>query len=236
MTTRQDADLAEHDLTDPEVGRRRGPRAVVYAAAALALLLVGAAMGMLLNNAAGDEAAMPGMDSVDVGFLQDMRVHHLQAVTMAAIARDRSTDRDVSALAFDIEGGQQAQVGMMSGWLNLWARPTYPPSGTYMTWMPSDDHGHDGATTGVRTMPGMATRTELDRLRSLSGPEFDVYFLQLMVRHHKGGLPMAQYAGDHAGVSVVRNLAQKIVRAQTHDNRVMTDLLADRGAQPLPAN
>lgn len=46
---------------------------------------------------------------------------------------------------------------------------------------------------------------------------------------------MATYAAEHAGVGVVRNLASKIVRAQTHEVRVMTDMLADLGAEPLPA-
>ena len=237
MTIQQDAPATDVD-EEPEP-RRSGSHTIVYVLAAVALLLFGAAAGMMLTRAAGDETAVPGMDSVDVGFCQDMGVHHLQAVTMAAIARERSTDRDVRALAFDIEGGQTAQFGMMSGWLNLWARPAHP-DGPRMAWLPDGASGHNThtSTAGSGTtalMPGMATTDEITRLRSLSGAEFDVYFLQLMVRHHQGGLPMARYTADHAGVAVVRNLAAKIVRAQTHDNNVMTKMLTDRGAQPLPA-
>jgi uncharacterized protein (DUF305 family) len=34
---------------------------------------------------------------------------------------------------------------------------------------------------------------------------------------------------------VVRNLADKMVSAQTHEVRVMTDMLDEHGAEPLPA-
>ena len=47
-------------------------------------------------------------------------------------------------------------------------------------------------------MPGMATEDELANLRALSGTAFDVEFLRLMIRHHQGGLDMAQYAAEHA--------------------------------------
>ena len=55
-----------------------------------------------------------------------------------------------------------------------------------------------GSADGA-VMPGMATEAELAQLRSLSGTAFDVMFLQLMIRHHQGGLEMAQYGQQHAG-------------------------------------
>ncbi len=125
---------------------------------------------------------------------------------------------------------------MMTGWLDLWGRSAFADPGQHLVWLPgaTGHNRHDGSGGGVAAMPGMATTEELGRLRSLSGREFDVYFLQLMLRHHQGGLPMARYAAEHAGVGSVRNLASKIVRAQEHENRVMTDMLVDRGAAPLP--
>lgn len=204
-------------------------RYLVLSAAALALLLVGAAIGMLITQARlGD--GRPAADSVDVGFSQDMQVHHLQAVTMATLARERTADTAVKVLAVDIDGTQGGQIGMMTGWLDLWGYPGFPDSDRHLAWLPGA--GHHGA--GGATMPGMATPAELTKLRSLSGKEFDVYFLQLMLRHHQGGLPMANYAARHATYSVVRSLAGKIVQSQNHDIRVLTAMLAERGAQPLP--
>ena len=83
-------------------------------------------------------------------------------------------------------------------------------------------------------MPGMASQADLDRLGAASGKAFDVLFLQLMLRHHQGGLPMASYAATHAETAQVRNLAQKIVVSQTSEGEYLTQLLAQRGARPLP--
>jgi ParB family chromosome partitioning protein len=41
-------------------------------------------------------------------------------------------------------------------------------------------------------------------------------------------------AEQHAAMSEVRVFAEKVVRAQTNDNKAMTDMLAERGARPLP--
>jgi uncharacterized protein (DUF305 family) len=83
-------------------------------------------------------------------------------------------------------------------------------------------------------MPGMASPAELKRLRTASGAPFDVLFLQLMLRHHQGGLPMARYAAEHAKTPQVRNLAQQIAASQGSEAEYLTQLLAQRGAQPLP--
>ncbi|MFC7617202.1 DUF305 domain-containing protein [Actinokineospora soli] len=203
----------------------------------MAVLLVGAAIGMLLTLGVVRPEPVPDAGSVDVGFAQDMRVHHLQAITMAGQARDRSTDPAVRGLAFDIESTQLDQSGRLAGWLAVWDQPELPPPGEpHMRWMPAGGghggHGSDGA--GVPRMPGMATTEELAKLRSLSGAELDVYFLQLMLRHHQGGLEMAEFAGANAQTSYLRTLAGKIAAGQDAESALMRSMLAERGAEPLP--
>jgi uncharacterized protein (DUF305 family) len=88
---------------------------------------------------------------------------------------------------------------------------------------------------GETLMPGMATEEELTELRGLSGTAFDVQFLRLMIRHHQGGLGMAEYAADHADVDAVRRLAGTIADTQTAETTTMTELLTERGGTPLPA-
>ena len=83
-------------------------------------------------------------------------------------------------------------------------------------------------------MPGMATPAEIAKLRSLSGTELDVYFLQLMIRHHQGGGPMAQYAAVHSSEPVVRALADNMAKWQDGEVRAMTSMLSARGGAPLP--
>jgi uncharacterized protein (DUF305 family) len=96
--------------------------------------------------------------------------------------------------------------------------------------------GHDMELDGQDgLMPGMATEEELAALRSLDGTAFDVEFLRLMMRHHQGGLGMAEYAVEHAGTAVVRTLAKAIAESQTAETTLMADMLSARGGIPLPA-
>jgi uncharacterized protein (DUF305 family) len=58
------------------------------------------------------------------------------------------------------------------------------------------------------------------------------YFLQLMIRHHQGALPMAQYAQQHAGQPYARELAQSMFAA--HSGEIIANLLRQLGGAPLP--
>lgn len=199
-------------------------KAVLAGGVALALLLVGALTGGLV---ARDSVTTygPSADAIDTAFLQDMSVHHRQAVQMAVLERERTTDPRLAQLAFDMESSQTMQVGMMEGWLRLWDQPISPPGGVHMEWMgmPST------------SMPGMATDPELGELRTLSGTPLDVRFLQLMLRHHEGGFPMLAAASGRADVSAVGTLADAMLRAQTSEAQTMRAMLAERGAAPLPS-
>ncbi|GGP45912.1 DUF305 domain-containing protein [Saccharothrix coeruleofusca] len=216
-------------------GTTTATRAVVVSVAVVAVLLLGAAVGLLIQLPGAETSSTPARDSVDVGFSQDMAEHHLQGVTMARAVAGRTADDAIRQLAFDIEATQQEQVGRMKGWLSLWGYAEQSPDGTHMAWMAGSGESHHGGTTGATgLMPGMATSEELAKLRSLAGQEFDVYFLQLMLRHHEGGAPMAEHAAKHAGQHVVRTLAENILKSQTAEGDYMKQLLGQRGAAPLP--
>jgi uncharacterized protein (DUF305 family) len=218
----------------PDTGTRRSPlRAVLMAVIAVGLLVLGGGLAVLLGIGR-DDAAQPG--TVDVGFSRDMSRHHLQGVEMANLVADRSEDPAVRGLAFDIATTQNNQVGRMQGWLSLWGYS--PTGGEVMAWMGGMDMGsgaHAGHTAEGALMPGMATEEELRQLRSLQGSAFDVDFLQLMLRHHQGGLDMAEYGAQHADVPAVRALARSIATSQTGESELMTSMLEQRGAQALPA-
>jgi len=236
--TEQDAGATEHLQDDRPSGGPTLARTVVITAAVLAVLLLGAAIGLLIKLPGSSDASVPPRDSVDVGFSTDMAAHHLQGVQMANIARDRSTTLEIKQLAFDISSTQLEQIGRMKGWLLLWGMPEQSVDGTHMAWMESSEHSHSstGAGAGATAMPGMASSEEISKLRTLSGVEFDTYFLQLMLRHHIGGAPMAEYAADHAGQSAVRLLADNMLKSQNSEVEYMKQLLAQRGATPLPQN
>ena len=211
-------------------------RTLLLAVLAVALLTAVGGIGYIAGHRSG--SATPGAGSVDAGFAWDMAAHHRQAVTMAGYTRDHSTDGVIRTLAFDIETSQNAQVGQMQGWLDAWGLPPENP-GTPMSWI-SGEHGMGSMQSmGPRgsdgLMPGMATQAEISKLQTMTGKALDVYFLQLMLRHHQGGLPMAQYGAAHASKSYVRNAAQKMATGQGAEIVLMEQLLRERGASPLPA-
>ncbi|WP_280399654.1 DUF305 domain-containing protein [Nocardia carnea] len=214
----------------------RAQRVPLLIIGAIALLVVGFGAGVLLapDTTGDDTHAGP----VDIGFAQDMSTHHQQAVEMSGIALNGSTDTDIRRLAYDILTTQQGQIGRMQGWLQMWDAPA-SATGGHMTWMPQDEHaghGHEHGAAGTATMPGMADADDLRRLRAARGQELDVLFLQLMLRHHQGGVPMLEYGAEHAETTEIHTLAGQMLPAQQGESRLMTKMLADRGAQPLPLN
>ena len=211
--------------------RGRGLRAALLAVIAVALVVLGGALAVGLGI--GREAT-PTAGSVDAGFSRDMAVHHRQGVEMANLALDRSSDPEIRQIAFDISSTQTNQAGQMEGWLALWGLPR--SGGEHMAWMGGGHSGHDmSAMDDGALMPGMATEAELADLRSLTGTEFDVAFLRLMVRHHQGGYDMAQYAAENAAEPAVRTLARSIAETQTAEVTTMVRMLTARGGTPLPA-
>jgi uncharacterized protein (DUF305 family) len=217
----------------------RATMALLGAVGALVLLVIGATAGIVFfsSSNSGSDQTVPGSGSVDAGFAQDMIVHHGQGVLMAHFAELNSQDPEIQQMAYDIEYTQTDQIGQMQSWLSLWGVPEQSTA-PHMAWMTLGGHNHGGgsndplATNGL--MPGMATDEEMAKLQSLRGKASDVYFLQLMIRHHQGGAPMMAYAAEHAANPVVRNFAKQMLAAQTSEIGVMTGMLAERGAKPLP--
>ncbi|WP_375492375.1 DUF305 domain-containing protein [uncultured Jatrophihabitans sp.] len=227
----------------------RSPRLarVLVAVIAVAVLAIAVAGGYFWASRGSDTstaASMPAASSVDAGFARDMTTHHQQAVTMAGYTRDNSTNPAVRLLAYDIDTSQTIQMGEMEGWLDTWGISR--TSGKQMTWMDAymgsagvqmtQMHmAGEGLMSGSGSMPGMATPAQLNQLMTLHGKALDIMFLQLMIRHHQGGLPMERVAEQHASEAYVRTLAGNMLANQGTEIVQMEQLLRKLGGQPLPA-
>ncbi|MGD1217760.1 MULTISPECIES: DUF305 domain-containing protein [Streptomyces] len=197
------------------------------AGTAAALLVAGGAITYAVAQDDGSNTGVPAADSADAGFARDMAVHHQQAVEMSYIVRDRTKDTEVRRLAYDIAQTQANQRGMLIGWLDLWELPKVSADAP-MTWMGMGDmaSGDDGAL-----MPGMATDAEMKKLGTLNGKQAEIFYLQLMTDHHKGGIHMAEGCVAKCKVGVEKKLAQGMVDAQQSEIRLMADMLEARGAK-----
>jgi uncharacterized protein (DUF305 family) len=161
--------------------------------------------------------SFPAEGSSEVTFARDMMAHHAQAVEMAVMIRDRTEDAELRTFALDITLTQQAQIGQMQGWLAVWNVPV---------------SGLEPPMQGMGEAMGMATRAEINELETLPVDEAEVKFLQLMTRHHQGGVVMAESLLGESQQSEVRTLATSIVNGQKAEIKYMTSLLGERGAEP----
>ncbi|MEF2975682.1 DUF305 domain-containing protein [Subtercola sp. YIM 133946] len=233
-----DAPRAPRELP-PAADRGRRLRLRVAIVLGAVLLLV---VGLVVGRVTTPVTSTPGTLSAEAGFARDMQVHHQQAIDMALIIRDQTTDPEIRQLAYDIATSQGQQAGQMFAWLNLWKLPQRSPVPA-MTWMtlPTLDqsqaeHGMnmssvaatDAAIAASPTMPGMASQTDLARLQTLTGVDAEKLFLTLMIAHHRGGVEMADALVARSTNPDVVALANTIITAQTSEITYMQQLLAAR--------
>jgi uncharacterized protein (DUF305 family) len=198
----------------------------------LACLAVGGlAFAIGRFSAFGTTPATPTTTSPEAGFSRDMQVHHAQAIAMAMEIYRKTDDEQLRALSYDIATGQAGQRGEMFDWLVQWGLPQ--SGGPMMAWMSADggSHEHVGGDPGeartdddARTAMGMATDAELDALASASGSAADCLFLELMVRHHEGAVPMAEAIIDLGSEPRVLQVAETIRRGQTAEIDAMQSM------------
>src|SRR6186713_3196008 len=78
---------------------------------AFAFFVLAASLILFLIVKVGDTGtASPSDDSAEAGFARDMKTHHAQAVEMALITRDRTTDESLKFLLTDMVLTQQNQI------------------------------------------------------------------------------------------------------------------------------
>jgi uncharacterized protein (DUF305 family) len=190
-------------------------------------------------------AAEPVLSEVDIGFAQDMSVHHQQAVTLVDVLAP-GVDDDVRVLADQIRTKQIFEIGQLTGWLQAAGAP--PVAAHPMAWMTTPDgaggadwrHGGQtqtmsmpGRESDAMLMPGMASRADLVRLQGMKGRDNEILFLQLMYRHHQGGIDMAMYVFDHTKTGFVRQAALAMARDQGEECALMTSIMSRLHVSPL---
>src|SRR3712207_6156197 len=142
---------------------------------------------------------------------------------MAEIVRDRTESEEIRILATDIALTQQAQIGMMQGWLDVWGL-TSASTEPAMAWMGHPTEGR---------MPGMASPEEINRLGELPTQEADELFLRLMIEHHRAAIPMADAVLEETDQPAVEELAGAIASSQRGEIETMQGMLENMGAPPV---
>ncbi|MFG1698370.1 DUF305 domain-containing protein [Nonomuraea sp. NPDC049309] len=147
-------------------------------------------------------------NAADVTYVQNMIVHHRQAVDMALLAPGRAASDQVKALADRIKATQEPEIQFMSRWLREQDQK-----------VPDHHAAHEG-------MPGMATPEQLEALKAAKGEDFDRMFLQLMINHHLGAIQMSKQVLTDGSHIRIEELAGDVSVTQAAEIRRMQQIQA----------
>jgi uncharacterized protein (DUF305 family) len=150
----------------------------------------------------------PTANAADVKYVQDMIVHHQQALDMTVLVANRAVSTKIKALAARIKDTQGPEIQFMRTWLQEQGQR-----------VPDHHTAHEG-------MPGMATPEQLDRLKAASGQAFDEQFLQLMTAHHEGAIKMSEQVLAGGSHIRIEELANDIAVTQLAEIRRMGQIRA----------
>lgn len=205
----------------------------------VAIVLIAAlafAIGRFSTFGAMTQASSPGNSSPEAGFSRDMQVHHAQAIAMAMEIYRKTEDPELRVLSYDIATGQAGQRGEMYDWLVKWGL-SQSSDQPMMTWMSQSAAGHDHGGTSeepltdeeARIAMGMASDAEMSALQEAAGQEADCLFLELMIRHHEGAIPMADALLELGSDPRALEVAETIKNGQTAEIDAMQSMQARLG-------
>lgn len=140
----------------------------------------------------GHQRSEPTYTAADVQFMQNMILHHAQALQMTALVEERTESEAIHQLATRIERSQHDEIATMMQWLEERGEPLpeLPPDvaaqleGDEDPPVP-DYHAHDHSE-----MHGILSPDQMEELAVASGETFERLFLEFMIVHHEGAITM----------------------------------------------
>jgi len=166
-------------------------------------------------------ATLPPHSPADTQFMQNMIMHHAQAVEMTALIDTHTENKELRSLGARISRSQSDEIKFMKRWLTARDEPTSPP----MHHMPGMD-----MSSHQMLMPGMLTAEQMAALRNAKGHEFDQLFLKGMIQHHSGALTMVKELFDTAGAgqdAELFNFATDVDSGQRAEIKIMQTMLGE---------
>jgi uncharacterized protein (DUF305 family) len=183
---------------------------------AVAVLVVGL---IGVTSASAGAAPAAAYNDADVMFTGMMIPHHYQALVLSELVPDRSSDTRVESIASRIHLEQGLEIGTMRGWQGSNGLPKTDPVTSYEEML---------ADPEMVEMMGMASPEELAELETLSGNDFDVLFLNLMITHHEGAVRMLRDVLLNGQNLDLQQQAQDMMSTQRAQIAIMQDILATK--------
>lgn len=124
-------------------------------------------------------------------FMMNMIDHHQMAIEMAEVCLQRAVHDDLRQLCENIITAQSREVQRMQQWLRSWYGVNYTPQ------MPS------------------GSQKDMERLAALSGSEFEIAFMEMMIEHHEAAVREAEQCTRRAEHRQLIQLCRDIIAAQS---------------------
>ena len=189
--------------TSPRAVVRIGPSWIQVAALVVAVAFATGALVYFLDH------REQSPNAADIGFIDDMILHHQQAVSMSFAFVRRADPGQIANTAEEIIMSQSGDLRMMSRWRGAWPESDGNEEGTVMAWM--------GMRRPLQAMPGFAAEADVAKLGTLTARALDDHFTTLMIRHHFGGIHMAEAAEQRVALDEVRAFARGVVILQRRE-------------------
>ena len=158
----------------------------------------------------------------DVDFMQDMIIHHHQALLMANLAAPSTNNQAILDLAGRIDVSQADEISFMQDWLQEREEQVPDPIAEH------SEHTH-------HNMMGMATPEQMAQLAELKSTDFDRLFLQLMITHHDGAIKMVEELREQPGSTydpLLNEFASDVTNDQAVEIERMNALLIGLSSDP----
>ncbi|KRQ01002.1 DUF305 domain-containing protein [Bradyrhizobium manausense] len=159
-----------------------------------------------LLGSGGYEMPWRGHDrEVDQTYLRHMTTHHEQGVGLARFAAAHARDQHLRKLAMLMVASQTGEIRIFAHW--------------WLSWFDTDIP--DCTAEERAAMPGFLTPVEM-RLVKLAPPDqFDAVFVEMMSRHHRGAVKMADQMWHSGGDPRLRVMAHAIRHEQQGEIALM---------------
>jgi uncharacterized protein (DUF305 family) len=166
----------------------------VYKAFINFTFIVTLSLGFVVASAAQTQQSGPAPDKAtakyEIDFMQDMIDHHAMAVQMANMCVQKAIHEELRALCQNIITTQSQEISEMQTWLSAWYGISYSPQ-----MKPGD----------MRMM---------ERLASLSGAEFEIEFMEMMIKHHLKAIREASKCVERVYHEELREMCENIITSQ----------------------
>lgn len=148
----------------------------------------------------------------EIDFMTDMIDHHAMAVMMASVCIDKEIRPELHQLCENIIASQSAEIEMMQSWLQDWYGVTHEPE----------------------MKPG--DQRMMERMSELSGVEFEIMFMDMMIRHHRKAVREGETCIRRAYHPGLVALCHDIMQSQSEEIALMQSWLCQwyqrcRGSQ-----